>query len=154
MSHVDLMAGPPPTLLPEDPASAELDAGDAPPAVVRRHPASPTAWAALADQARAQGADDVTVYAYARVGYHRSLDLLRRNGYQISGAGKRPTARLLRWYFNKARETRGKVFERWAEEAREAASETYPVAARVTSRQRELASVAKGTAGNRPGATL
>ncbi len=85
MSHVDLMAGPPPTLLPEDPASAELDAGDAPPAVVRRHPASPTAWAALADQARAQGADDVTVYAYARVGYHRSLDLLRRNGWKGHG---------------------------------------------------------------------
>src|SRR6476661_9826051 len=85
MSHVDLMAGPPPTHLPEDPAAAELEAGDAPVAVVRRHPASPFAWAALADQAREQGADDVTVYAYSRVGYHRSLDLLRRNGWKGHG---------------------------------------------------------------------
>ena len=34
----------------------------------------------LAEEARRSGADDLTVYAYARVGYHRSLDLLRRNG--------------------------------------------------------------------------
>ncbi len=85
MTHVDLMAGPPPTLLPEDPATAELDAGVAPADVVRRHPASPAAWAALADQAREQGADEVTVYAYARVGYHRSLDLLRGNGWKGHG---------------------------------------------------------------------
>jgi hypothetical protein len=85
MSHVDLMAGPPPIQLPEDPADAELAAGDAAAAVVRRHPASPAAWAALAQQARDQGADDVTVYAYARVGYHRSLDLLRRNGWKGHG---------------------------------------------------------------------
>ena len=85
MSHLDLMAGPPPTHLPVDPATAELQAGEAPAAVVRRHPASPSAWAAFADQARDQGADDVTVYAYARVGYHRSLDLLRRNGWKGHG---------------------------------------------------------------------
>ena len=85
MSHVDLMAGPPPTLLPVDPAAAELDGGDAPAAVVRRHPESPAAWAAFAGQAREQGADDVTVYAYARVGYHRSLDLLRRSGWKGHG---------------------------------------------------------------------
>ena len=54
-------------------------------AVVRRHPASPAAWAALAESARDGGADDVTVYAYARVGYHRSLDLLRRNGWKGHG---------------------------------------------------------------------
>ena len=85
MSHVDLMAGPPPTYLPDDPAEPELEQGDAPAAVVRRHPASPFAWAALAEQARDQGADDVTVYAYARVGYHRSLDLLRRSGWKGHG---------------------------------------------------------------------
>jgi hypothetical protein len=85
MSHVDLMAGPPPTHLPEDPASAELDAGDPPATVVRRHPDSPSAWAALADEARDAGADDVTVYAYARVGYHRSLDQLRRSGWKGHG---------------------------------------------------------------------
>src|SRR4051812_19160697 len=85
MTHVDLMAGPPPTYLPDDPADAELASGDAPTAVVRRHPASPAAWAAMADQARDEGAAEVTVYAYARVGYHRSLDLLRRNGWKGHG---------------------------------------------------------------------
>ena len=85
MSPVDLMAGPPPTHLPVDPASAELDAGAAPADVVRLHPASPAAWAAFAERAREEGADDVTVYAYARVGYHRSLDLLRRSGWKGHG---------------------------------------------------------------------
>ena len=81
----DLIAGPPPTLLPADPADAELAGGDSPAAVVRRHPDSPAAWAALAQQAQDAGADDVTVYAYARVGYHRSLDRLRRNGWKGNG---------------------------------------------------------------------
>jgi hypothetical protein len=85
MTHQDLMAGPPPTYLPEDPAAAELLEGVEPAAVVRRHPASPIAWAALAALAAEQGADDVTVYAYARVGYHRSLDLLRRSGWKGHG---------------------------------------------------------------------
>lgn len=82
MSPVDLMAGPPPTHLPEDPAATEEGT---PADVVRRHPASPFAWAALADQAVADGLDPVTVYAYARVGYHRSLDMLRRNGWKGNG---------------------------------------------------------------------
>lgn len=83
--HDDLMAGPPPTHLPADPAADEIAAGATPADVVRRHPASPVAWAALATAARADGADDVTVYAFARVGYHRSLDLLRRNGWKGHG---------------------------------------------------------------------
>jgi hypothetical protein len=85
MSHVDLLAQPPDTRLPADPADAELAAGETPGAVVRRHPESPAAWAALAGQAQEQGADDVTVYAYSRVGYHRSLDRLRRNGWKGHG---------------------------------------------------------------------
>ena len=85
MSHSDLMAGPPPTHLPEDPATAELDSGAEATDVVRRHPASPFAWAALAERARDGGADDVTVYAYSRVGDHRRLDLLRRNGWKGHG---------------------------------------------------------------------
>ena len=79
------MAGPPPTHLPEDLAAEDVAAGTAPAAVVRKHPASPLAWATLATAAVDQGADDVTVYAYARVGYHRSLDLLRRNGWKGHG---------------------------------------------------------------------
>ncbi len=82
----DLIAGPPPTLLPTDPAAEQLAAGDAPHEVVRRHPESPLAWATLAELALADDAvDDVTAYAYARVGYHRSLDLLRRNGWKGHG---------------------------------------------------------------------
>ena len=55
--------------------------------VVRSHPESPIAWATLAEQALGPTApiDDVTAYAYARVGYHRSLDLLRRNGWKGHG---------------------------------------------------------------------
>jgi len=85
MSFPDLMAGPPPTHLPEDPAATDLADGTTPGDVVRAHPESPLAWATLAEQARDQGADDLTVYAYARVGYHRSLDLLRRNGWKGHG---------------------------------------------------------------------
>jgi len=85
MTHSDLMAGPPPTHLPPDPAAATLTDGAEPADAVRRHPASPFAWAALAERARDGGEDDVTVYAYARVGYHRSLDLLRRNGWKGHG---------------------------------------------------------------------
>ena len=84
-SGSDLMAGPPPTHLPDDPATAELAEGSQADEAVRRHPASPVAWAALAQAARDAGADDLTVYAYARVGYHRSLDLLRRNGWKGHG---------------------------------------------------------------------
>jgi hypothetical protein len=86
MSFQDLMAGPPPTHLPEDPAANELEQGDEVRVVVRRHPESPLAWATLAEQALAESSvDDVTAYAYARVGYHRSLDLLRRNGWKGHG---------------------------------------------------------------------
>ncbi|MGZ4427756.1 MAG: DUF3151 domain-containing protein [Nocardioidaceae bacterium] len=93
MTFQDLMAGPPPTLLPEDPAAVALDAGTPAVQVVREHPESPLAWATLAEQAAADRAADaaadspadVTTYAYARVGYHRSLDLLRRNGWKGHG---------------------------------------------------------------------
>ncbi len=86
MTFQDLMAGPPPTHLPADPAAADLEAGTAPADVVRAHPESPLAWATLAEQALADDdVDDVTGYAYARVGYHRSLDLLRRNGWKGHG---------------------------------------------------------------------
>jgi hypothetical protein len=86
MTFNDLMAGPPPTHLPEDPAAAELASGAAAAEVVRSHPESPVAWATLAESALADpAADDVTAYAYARVGYHRSLDLLRRNGWKGHG---------------------------------------------------------------------
>jgi hypothetical protein len=81
----DLLAGPPPTLLPEDPATALLESGESARAVVVAHPESPAAWATLAEEALEAGTDDVAAYAFARVGYHRSLDLLRRNGWKGHG---------------------------------------------------------------------
>ncbi|MET3962234.1 hypothetical protein ABIE44_002168 [Marmoricola sp. OAE513] len=81
----DLMAGPPPTRLPEDPAAAAIAAGDDPRTVVVAHPESPLAWAVLAEQTLASGDDVVAGYAFARVGYHRSLDQLRRNGWKGHG---------------------------------------------------------------------
>src|ERR1700681_3287148 len=80
MEHHNLIAGPPATYLPEDTeATAELAAGDDPSAVAARYPTFLAAWAALADQAMDRG-DAVTSYAFARTGYHRGLDQLRRAG--------------------------------------------------------------------------
>ncbi len=78
----NLLPEPQPTLLPDDPASA---AGDlAPTERAARFPASSAAWADLADQALARG-EVVSAYAYARTGYHRGLDQLRRSGWRGSG---------------------------------------------------------------------
>ncbi len=78
---MDLLAGPDPTLLPEDPAAS---APGTPEEVVRAFPASSLAWARLSAEAREAG-QVVPSYAYARVGYHRGLDLLRRNGWKGHG---------------------------------------------------------------------
>jgi hypothetical protein len=83
MSYDNLLGGPTPTYLPPDPAAARLHSGD-PRAVARDNPASSLAWAALAEQEMAAG-DDLTSYAFARVGYHRGLDSLRRNGWKGHG---------------------------------------------------------------------
>jgi hypothetical protein len=53
-------------------------------AVAGRFPAYSAAWAALAERAFA-GGDAVTAYAYARTGYHRGLDQLRRSGWRGNG---------------------------------------------------------------------
>jgi hypothetical protein len=74
----------PPTLLPEDPAVARLAAGDDPVAVAAANPTSSAAWAALASAALADGRT-VEAYAYARTGYHRGLDALRRAGWKGQG---------------------------------------------------------------------
>ena len=52
--------------------------------VVVAHPTSSLAWALLSDEAAARGAD-LEAYAYARVGYHRGLDSLRRAGWRGQG---------------------------------------------------------------------
>ena len=74
----NLFEGPPATLLPVDPAAAELAAGIPAEQVVRDHPTSSLAWVVLSDEAWVRGSV-VESYAYARVGYHRGLDALRRN---------------------------------------------------------------------------
>jgi hypothetical protein len=74
----------PATKLPEDPAVALLDAGEQPADVAARFPSSSAAWAALAAEAMERGAV-VEAYAYARTGYHRGLDALRRAGWRGTG---------------------------------------------------------------------
>jgi len=81
--HGNLL-GPEPTLLPVDPAVAELAAGADPVKVAAAHPASSAAWATLAEAALADGTP-VAAYAYARTGYHRGLDQLRRSGWKGFG---------------------------------------------------------------------
>jgi hypothetical protein len=81
----DLMGGPPPTFLPAEPgAGEELAGGSDPYEVAGRHPTSSLAWAVLADAAWNDGRA-VESYAFARVGYHRGLDALRRNGWKGHG---------------------------------------------------------------------
>ena len=80
----NLFEGPPATLLPVDPAAADIAAGISAEQVVRAHPTSSLAWVTLSDEAWARGAA-VESYAYARVGYHRGLDVLRRNGWKGHG---------------------------------------------------------------------
>jgi len=86
MTHHNLLSEPtpPPTYLPENAeAAAALDGGDDPASVAARFPAYCAAWAELAS--RALAADPVTAYAYARTGYHRGLDQLRRAGWRGHG---------------------------------------------------------------------
>jgi hypothetical protein len=85
MSHQNLLGGPPDTLLPDDPAArGALESAADPATVAARFPTYCAAWAALAERALA-GGDDVTAYAFARTGYHRGLDQLRRAGWKGYG---------------------------------------------------------------------
>lgn len=84
MTHGNLL-GPEPTRLPEHPeADAALAAAADPAPVAAAYPAHSAAWAALAERALDSG-DVVTGYAFARTGYHRGLDQLRRAGWQGHG---------------------------------------------------------------------
>ncbi|WP_213454785.1 DUF3151 domain-containing protein [Rhizomonospora bruguierae] len=84
----NLLPEPPATLLPPDEeAEAALTAAMDEPgveAVAARCPDFSGAWAALAGFALNAG-KPVTAYAYARTGYHRGLDQLRRNGWKGHG---------------------------------------------------------------------
>jgi len=85
------------TVLPPEPAEAEValeaalrdpDRGSALRAVVARWPAFLDGWARLGQATLATG-DLAAAYAFARVGYHRGLDRLRKHGW--GGVG------LVRW---------------------------------------------------------
>jgi Protein of unknown function (DUF3151) len=85
MERENLMAGPPATYLAEnEEAAAALRSGASPESVAARFPSYSAAWAALAERAYA-GGDPVTAYAFARTGYHRGLDQLRRSGWRGTG---------------------------------------------------------------------
>jgi hypothetical protein len=78
------LLGPHQTRLPDDaPARAELEAGVPAQEVAAAHPALSLPWAVLAEQAL--DARVIEAYAYARTGYHRGLDALRRAGWRGSG---------------------------------------------------------------------
>ncbi|MET8555849.1 DUF3151 domain-containing protein [Streptomyces sp. NPDC004959] len=83
--HQNLLGDVPPTHLPEEPEPRELLASGTPATeVAAKFPASSLPWALLADEAFEAG-DPVASYAYARTGYHRGLDALRRNGWKGHG---------------------------------------------------------------------
>ncbi|MEU4621046.1 DUF3151 domain-containing protein [Actinoplanes sp. NPDC023801] len=87
----NLLPEPPATRLPAD-AEADKALADAAAtgseqafkAVAAKFPAYSAAWAPLAAAALGAG-EPVTAYAYARTGYHRGLDALRRNGWKGHG---------------------------------------------------------------------
>jgi hypothetical protein len=109
----NLLPEPPPTLLPADRAAesaladalsgeagaVDVGAEQTPPprqstaaedataelkAVAARFPGYSGVWARLAQRALAAG-DPVSAYAFARTGYHRGLDQLRRSGWRGHG---------------------------------------------------------------------
>jgi hypothetical protein len=80
----DNLLGIPETRLAVDPAAGLLAAGHDPRVVAAGHPTSSLAWAVLAEQALAEGRD-VEGYAFARTGYHRGLDALRKSGWRGQG---------------------------------------------------------------------
>ena len=88
--HHNLLGEPPATLLPaNEEADRELAQGVPAAEVAAHHPTSSAAWAALAetaiDRPERQLGDVIEAYAYARTGYHRGLDGLRRAGWRGQG---------------------------------------------------------------------
>ncbi|KQB87519.1 DUF3151 domain-containing protein [Corynebacterium lowii] len=81
MNMNDMLA-PPPVQLPADPAQgSDLRATG----TALAHPESPLVWAVRAEDALKEADTDearLTAYAFARTGYHRSLDRLRANGWK------------------------------------------------------------------------
>jgi hypothetical protein len=92
----NLMPGPDPVRLPDDGPDTRvrerLAGGTALHDAVLANPASSLGWAMLAEDALAGRGEDalrrdssLIAYAYARTGYHRGLDALRRAGWRGQG---------------------------------------------------------------------
>src|SRR5438105_8791486 len=83
-SHGNLLS-PEPTRLPERAQpQAAIDSGTDPAEVARAYPDYCEAWAGLAERAL-ESDDAISAYAFARTGYHRGLDQLRRAGWKGHG---------------------------------------------------------------------
>jgi Protein of unknown function (DUF3151) len=81
----NLFGGPAPTELPENKEARRLlDEGVEPKEVAARFPTYSLAWALLAEREFDAG-HVIRAYAYARTGYHRGLDSLRRAGWKGHG---------------------------------------------------------------------
>ncbi len=83
----DNLLGIPATRLADEPemsVAAALARGEGAAALAARYPASSLPWAVLAEQSLTAGRT-IEAYAYARTGYHRGLDALRRSGWRGQG---------------------------------------------------------------------
>ena len=69
---------------PSCPAAHRRSDGWAPRSFAAAFPAAPLAWAVLAEAALGDERI-IEAYAFARTGYHRSLDALRRGGWKGQG---------------------------------------------------------------------
>lgn len=140
-------AGPQPTLLPVIGPILPDDADhEAVIAAVMAAPAASLGWAILAEEALAArtGEADVRAYAFARTGYHRGLDALRRSGWK--GAGPipyehEPNRGFLRalWSLARAADRIGDTeeFDRCAQFLRDSTESGYQALSSVFTVQRE-----------------
>lgn len=109
MTRSNLLGGPAPTLLPPEPertVAGGLDAGRPASELAAEYPAASLPWAVLAEQSMA-GGRVIEAYAYARTGYHRGLDALRRSGWK--GHGPVPWEHLPNQGFLRALQVLGKA---------------------------------------------
>src|SRR5690625_4377599 len=112
------LLGPEPTYLPEDHSDMQArkaeDEGVGLEDLARRYPDASYVWAVLAEAALADG-DDVAAYAFARTGYHRGLDALRKAGWR--GQGPIPASHAPNRGFLRALAMLGETSRRLGDEA-------------------------------------
>ncbi|AQP52456.1 hypothetical protein BW733_04395 [Tessaracoccus flavescens] len=132
--------------LPEDPALASISehGRDHFLQVVADNPGSSLVWALLAETCLTEDdlGNSIAAYAYARTGYHRGLDTLRRNGWKGSGQvpwEHEPNRGFLRalWALSVAAGRIGEAEEqeRCAQFLRDSSEEAYQVLAGETEAQ-------------------